>query len=68
MSSSLDEHFGAEDKQLLLEAFLGNELDSDEYREAWPEKALHYLTTLGIPLVRGNGLDDTEALLDALLT
>ena len=68
MSCNLDEHFSAEDKHLLREQFIGNELDSDQYRDAWPEAGLHYLTTLGIPLVRGNGLDDTEALLSALLT
>ena len=37
MSINLDNHFGPEDKQILLDAFLGNELDSDQYREAWPE-------------------------------
>ena len=68
MSCNLDEHFSAEDKHLLREQFIGNELDSDQYRDAWPEAGLHYLTPLGIPLVRGNGLDDTEALLSALLT
>ena len=56
--------FTADDKRLLRDEFVGNELDSDEYREAWPEKGLHYLTGMG----ETRFLDDTEGLLDAILT
>lgn len=66
MMATLDDRYSAAVKDQLMEAFIANEL-GDEFRECYPEKGLHYLTGIGIPLVQGKGLKNTEELLAAVL-
>jgi len=45
MMPDLDKLFTQADKQLLREAFVGNETDSDEYGEGWPAKGFYWIQT-----------------------
>ncbi len=61
---SLDKHFSADDKELLKDAFIGNEADTDEYGEAWPQKGLDYLAGMGPEAWNGG---ESESIMAAIL-
>ena len=42
----LNKHFTEAEKKYLREAFIGNETDTDEYRERWPEKGFDFLSEI----------------------